>query len=107
MSLISVESSPVSFQNSSYPLNLEIIAPLRRISPELAYHLIHTEIGLQVPGSFTEAEAKLIQHISRNWNWRIDKQNKPACAAQLLHFLEQLCAPSSLKQEVEHELETF
>jgi hypothetical protein len=89
------------FEDLSYPLTLELIAPKQRISPELAYHLIHLETGLLVPGSFTQTEAKLIRHISLHWDWRVDKQNKPACAAQLLHLLEELCNSPSVIEEVE------
>ncbi len=98
---ILVESKQLSFEDLKDPLTLQLIAPKQRISPELAYHLIHTETGLLVPGAFTSTEAKLIRHISRNWDWRIDKQNKPACASKLRYLLEDLCNSPSVVQEVE------
>jgi hypothetical protein len=94
---VRVESNPLDSllpENSNYPLQIQSIPESERISPEFNCRLIHQATGLQVPGQFTAEEATLIQKVTQNWDWRIEKDNKPACAAQLLQFLEQLCAPS-------------
>ena len=83
-----------------YPHRLERIEPKERISPELGYRIIHIETGLRIPGVFTEEEATFIQKITLHWDWKVDKKNKPVCAPQLLHLLEQLCNPSSVIKEI-------
>ena len=95
-----VESKPLDFEGSPYPLSIQLIPADERILPELECHLIHQETGLRVPGQFTEAEAKLIQTVTQDWDWHTDKNNLPACAARLLQYLEQLCERTSENQEV-------
>ncbi len=95
-----VESKPLNFEGSPYPLSIQPIPADGRILPELECRLIHQETGLRVPGQFTEAEAKLIQTVTQNWDWQTDKNNLPACAARLLQYLEQLCERTSENEEV-------
>ncbi len=86
-----------------YPLTLESIATQKRISPELGYRLVHIETGRRVPGAFTESEALSIPQVTLHWDWQVDKNNRPACAGKLLHFLEQVCNPSSVIEEIGHD----
>jgi hypothetical protein len=90
---------PLVSEPSDFPLQIQLIPESERISPELGYRLIHQETGLQVPGPFAAAEAQLIQKVTQYWDWRVDKNNKLACAARLLQFLEQLCTPPSDNKE--------
>lgn len=94
-----MDSEPLPFEDLLYPLVIQIIPPDERILPELSSRLIHRESGLQLPGHFTQTEANLIQKVSQYWDWSIDKNNRPACAARLLQYLEQLCAPPLKNQE--------
>ncbi|WP_013320654.1 hypothetical protein [Gloeothece verrucosa] len=96
-SAIQIELFPI--EDTIYTLIIESIPLNERVLPEWEYRLIHHETGLQVPGQFTKAQAEQIQKVTQQWDWSVDKKNKPACAAQLLQFLEQLCAPSCKKQE--------
>ena len=95
-----VESKPLDFEGSPYPLLIQPIPADKRILPEFYCRLIHQETGLRVPGQFTEEEAKLIQTVTQNWDWLTDKNNLPACAARLLQYLEQLCERTSENEEV-------
>ncbi|WP_013321022.1 hypothetical protein [Gloeothece verrucosa] len=94
-----VQTELFPIEDSIYPLFLEFIPFNERVLPEWEYRLVHGETGLQIPGQFTKAQAELIEKVTRQWDWTVDKKNKPACAAQLLQFLEQLCAPSCKNQE--------
>jgi hypothetical protein len=80
-------------ETSDYPLQIQPIPESERISLELGCSLIHRESGLHIPGQFTSEDATLIQAVTQDWDWRIEKNNKPACAAQLLQFLQAICAP--------------
>ncbi len=90
---------PLFTENLDFTIQMQLIPESERISPELAYRLIHQGTGLQVPGQFTAAEVQLIEKVTQDWDWRVDKNNSPACAARLLQFLELLCAPPSENQE--------
>lgn len=94
-----VEPESLPLEDLLYPLVIQIIPPDVRIILELSCRLIHQESGLQLPGHFTQTEANLIQKVSQHWDWSLDKNNKPACAARLLRYLEQLCAPSLKNKE--------
>jgi hypothetical protein len=100
MIISQIQAESLSVEDSSYPLLIQPLAGSERIFPELAYRLIHRESGLQVPGQFTKQEAESIRTVTQNWDWSVDKHRKPACAARLLHFLEQLCSSPSDNQEV-------
>ena len=95
-----VESKPLDFEGSPYPLLIQPIPAEGRILPEFYCHLVHTATGLRVPGQFTEEEAKLIQTVTQDWDWQTDKNNLPACAARLLQDLEHLCEGTSENEEV-------
>ncbi|MGH2413573.1 MAG: hypothetical protein ACRDEA_07765, partial [Microcystaceae cyanobacterium] len=95
-----VEPEILSVENSPYPLFIQPIPPSDRLLPELECRLVHQETGLQVPGQFTQAEARLIQAVTQKWDWRVDKHNKPACAGRLLWYLEQLCDSTSKQSSV-------
>lgn len=85
---------------SHQPLTIQPIPPDERLLPKLECRLTNPDTGLRVPGQFTQAEATLIQTVTRNWDWQVDKNNKPACAARLLAYLEQLCHSRPDRQEV-------
>jgi len=91
-----VNSDPLELlfaETSDYPLQIQPIPESERISLELDCSLIHRETGLYIPGQFTSEDAALIQAVTQDWDWHIEKNNKPACAAQLLPFLQAICAP--------------
>ncbi|WP_013321020.1 hypothetical protein [Gloeothece verrucosa] len=73
-SAIQTELFPI--EDSIYPLVIEFIPLNERVLPEWEYRLIHHETGLQVPGQFTKAQAQLIQKVTRQWDWTVDKNRK-------------------------------
>ncbi|ACK70854.1 hypothetical protein PCC7424_2434 [Gloeothece citriformis PCC 7424] len=97
ISLLQTEIFPV--EKSSHPLVIEFIPLNERVLPQWEYRLIHHESGLQIPGHFTQTEAQLICQVTRQWDWTVDKNHKPACAAQLLQLLEQVCATPCKSKE--------
>ena len=100
MFISQIQAKPLSVENSIYPLYIQSVPSNELVLAELGYRLIHQETRLQVPGHFTQEEAKLIQKVTQHWNWHVDKNNRPACATGLLHYLEQLCECASENQEV-------
>lgn len=85
---------------SANPLRIATIPEPDRVFPDCCCRLIHRTWELEVPGQFTEAEAKLIQAITKDWNFSVDKNRKPRYAARLLQLLEQISTPTSSNQEV-------
>lgn len=88
-----VLSQPAPAQVPGAPLQIEAVPWVMVVGDRPRFWLIHTESGLAVPGQYTESEAQAIARISSEWDWRIEGDRVPNCAADLVEFLESLCRP--------------
>jgi hypothetical protein len=75
-----------------HPLRIERLPDTLQWWDEERYWLIHEASGLRVPGAWSLAEARLIQDLSKHWNWSVDdRDRKVACGLQLLALAEAVC----------------
>lgn len=81
--------------DTDYPLKIEPLPPALQWWGEEHFWLFHLETGLRVPGTWSLAEAKLIQDLSRKWDWTVDKDRRVVCGLQLLALAEAVCKRSS------------
>lgn len=80
---------------NEYPLRIEQLPPALQWWKEEHFWLFHVETGLRVPGTWSLNEAELIQDLSRQWDWRVDKDRRVACGLQLSALAEAICKRSS------------
>lgn len=77
------------------PLRIERLPNALQWWDEERHWLVHDASGLQVPGSWSLAEAKLIQDLSKEWNWSVDSNRRVACGVQLMALAEAVCQRSA------------
>jgi hypothetical protein len=81
-----------------HPLRIECLPDVLQWWDEERYWLVHEASGLRVPGSWSLAEAELIQDLSKHWDWSVDDcDHKVACGIQLLSLTEAVCSRSAAK----------
>ncbi len=81
----------------NYPLRIELLPPTLQWWDAPRYWLIHDASGLRVPGTWTKAEAELMQDLSKNWNWSVDSDRRVTCGVQLMALAEGICKRSAIK----------
>ena len=81
---------------SKHPLKVERLPDALQWWDEERYWLIHQESALRVPGSWSLAEAELIQDLSKGWDWSINgRDRKVACGLKLMALAEAVCSRSA------------
>ena len=72
---------------SPYPLQITSIPHEQGLKPDWCCKLIHYESNLNLPGQFTIEEAQNIIEKTQYWDFSLDKDRKPRCAAEKLRSL--------------------
>lgn len=72
----------------AYPLQISYIPHEQRLTPDKFCKLIHHSSGLTIEGQFSYEQAKEILVVSRDWDWRLDKDKIPRCSAKLRSLLK-------------------
>ena len=80
---------------TAYPLKIEPLPPAFQWWEEEHFWLIHIQSGLRVPGTWSLDEAELIQDLSQQWDWLVDKERRVASGLQLMALAEAVCKRSS------------
>ena len=88
---------PQQKPETEYPLKIEPLPSALQWWEEERFWLFHIQTGLRVPGTWSLEEAELIQDLSRQWDWRVDKDRRVACGLQLLALAEAVCKRSYRK----------
>ena len=97
--LLFVELPTEEVDQPPYPLQIKAIFYENRINPNNYCKLVHYESGLNIPGQFTYGEAKEILETTRYWDFSLDKDSIPKCAARLRSLLENICLRSDIEGE--------
>jgi hypothetical protein len=80
---------------TEYPLKIESLPSALQWWDDEQFWLVHAESGLRVPGTWTKAEAELMQDLSKNWNWSVDSDRRVTCGVQLMALAESICKRSA------------